>query len=208
MKGKIIAIFVTTLLITTIIPNVSSLNINKMLSPGVPDQEQTDTSETHFLENGKLHWQKFVNRGNIIEAVDVHIGCYYSGSEDITLLIRENLDLPILTKKTHQATDLPDNYQDWFTFDVEPDIRLNPNQGYLIVIEFGPGSEYEWSGAHGNLYPLGTSSHPDGDWDYAFRTIVDKRPKSKTSITPFLDFLENLVNMFPLLQKLMLNLGL
>ena len=178
MKTKIFCIIIMTLFITTAIPIISGTEINKMISPGVTDQKQTDTSETDFLENGVPHWQQFINHGNMIEEVDVHIGCWYSGSADITLSIRETVGGSILTKKTHKATDLPDNHQDWFTFDVDPNIKLQPNKMYYIVIEFGGSSEYEWSGAHGDPYPAGVSSHPDWDWDYAFITTVDKKSKT------------------------------
>ena len=204
MKAKIICILVMMLLITITIPFVSGTDINKMFSPGVTDQEQSDTSETHFLENYKTHCQEFVNRGNIIEQVDVHIGCYYSGSEPMTL----SIDKPLgnkLTFKTLTTADLPDNVQDWCTFDF-PDVALNTGEKYYIVIEFDCCSEYEWSGAHGDPYPKGGSSHPDIDWDYAFRTIVDKS-KPKLLITPFLNGLQIHPFLFSILQKLIQNLG-
>ena len=49
---------------------VNNVEKIKMLSPGVVDQEQPDTSEIHFLGTGK-HWQIFEFRGNKIEEVVV-----------------------------------------------------------------------------------------------------------------------------------------
>ena len=90
MKKKILGILVMTLLIaTTTIPMASSIEIRKSLSPGVIDQEQTDTSEVDFLENGVIHYQQFVNQGETIEQVEVHIGHYYAGSEPMTLSIQK-----------------------------------------------------------------------------------------------------------------------
>ena len=67
------------------------------------------------------------------------------------------------------------------------------------------GSEYEWSGAHGDPYPSGASSHPDPDWDYAFRTIVDKsRPKLKNDyeIPAIFRLMQKLFDRFPLLEQI------
>jgi len=222
MNKKILGILVMALLIgTAIIPIASSMTIRKTLSPGVIDQEQPDASEFDFLENGKIHYQQFINQGKTIEEIEVHIGHYYAGSEPMTLSIQKPLGTT-LTSKTLTTVDIPDHIENWCKFDL-PDTPLTRGDLYYIVIEFDIGSEYAWSGAHGDPYPSGVSSHPDADWDYAFRTIVDKS-KSKGSIevdnewsnpfsdcisrnkainTPFLKFLENYPHLFPLLRQLL-----
>jgi hypothetical protein len=72
---------------------------------------------------------------------------------------------------------------------------------YYIILTFDIGSEYAWSGSSNDPYTFGMSSHPNVDWDFAFRTIVDKKPRGLNS--PFLNFLENHPNMFPILRHLM-----
>ena len=179
MKTKIIGIFVSMLLIastTTIL--VSSSNI-RMLS--VIDQQQLNTSQQYFLENGKIHWQQFMNFGKTIEEVQVHIGHYFMGSKPMTLSIQGPIGTT-LCSKTLTTADIPDHVLDWCVFDV-PDTPLKPKGIYYIVIEFDLGSEYEWSGAHGDPYPKGMSSHPDPDWDFAFKTIVDKTKTSESEAT-------------------------
>jgi hypothetical protein len=184
------------------------LNINYPITichGEIVDQEQPYTDEVHGLRpRPDDNWQQFSNKGNMIKKVHLHVGCYYGGSAPITLSIENPLGTP-LTQVTYQATDLPDNTQAWFTFDV-PDVNLVANQKYFIVLRFDPGSEYAWSGAHNDPYPQGASSHPDKDWDYAFKTIVDKS-KPRAINTPFLNLLENFIqshpNMFPLLQRLL-----
>ena len=203
MKKKIIGILVCTLLIAAIsTPLVSSHSIEKSLEiimPSVIDQEQPNTPELDFLEPGLSHWQQFKNKGNMLEEVDLHIGCWFSGSPDITLSIKENPTGSAITQVTYQAAALPLDYQDWFTFDV-PDVKLKPNNIYYIILTVDLGSEYGWSGSHSNPYPLGISSHPDIDWDYAFKTIVDKKPRALD--TPFQNFLENHLNIFSILKLL------
>ena len=196
---KKISIFVMMLLISaTILPIAGSVECIKM-SPGVIDQEQTDTSEQYFIQGGVPHSQEFVNLGKTIEEVQVHIGHYYSGSPPLTLSIEKPLGT-ILTSKTLTTADLPDHVQKWTTFDF-PDVILDQNAKYYIVLYSDIGSEYAWSGAHGDPYPAGASSHPDIDWDFAFRTIVDKsRPRT---VNIFFDFLQAHPILFQLLQRLL-----
>ena len=95
--------------------------------------------------------------------------------------------------------------QDWFSFDV-PDIVLENNKKYYIKIEVEPGSEYGWSGSHNDPYPNGESSHPDADWDYAFRTIVDKiRPRSIDifgRLSIIYELLQKIIDSFPFIQNI------
>ena len=184
MQRKIVGIFISTLLIASlIIPVISGITINRQFSPVVIDQEQTDASEEHWLEWGVPNWQTFVHKGEVLEEVDLFFGCWFTGSADVTLSIEESVSGPELCKVTYQAADFPNDVCDWFTFDV-PDTMLNKNQIYFIIIKFDIGSEYCWHGAHGDPYVPGSSSHPDADWDYAFRTHVDKKSKVKTQPIP------------------------
>ncbi len=185
MKKKVIVSIVCALLISTIIiPLVPALKVNVQPKSvaGIIDQKQEDTSDEDFLENGVAHYQEFVNQGNNILEVQVHIGHYYGGSEPMTLSIEKPFN-NMITSKTLTTADIPDHVQGWATFDV-PDKPLNKGETYYIVIRFDIGSEYSWSGAWGDPYPAGLSSK-DPDWDYAFRTIVDKsRPKDIVEPTP------------------------
>jgi hypothetical protein len=200
MKTKIIGIFVCMLLIATAIPIVSSLELQyEMKSRSVVDQEQPKHGEVHWMLPTVANWQEFVNLGDTLEMVELHVGCGYGGSPDITLSIEETVGGAPLTHVTYVATDLPQNTQDWFQFDF-PDVNLKRNGVYYMVIRFDPGSEYAWSGEHGDPYPSGASSHPDADWDYAFRTIVDK---SKRVNTPLFNFLENHPNILPILRYIL-----
>ena len=173
----------------------------QMQSPGVVDQQQPNTPELDWLDAGVPNWQQFVNQGNMLEEVELHIGQYMTFSQDITLSIVETLGGPILTTVTYPANALPLNTQGWFVFNVT-DVQLTRGNKYYIVVEFNNDSEYAWSGAHGDPYILGASSHPDLDWDYAFRTIVDKsKPFSINQL--FLRFLEQHPRIFPILRHML-----
>jgi len=181
-----------------VLPSVGGMSVVKM-SPGVTDQEQTDTTEQHFIAGGIKHSQEFLNLGKTIEEVQVHIGHYYGGSPDLTLSIERPLG-NVITSKTLTVAEIPDHAQKWTTFDV-PDERLDQNTKYYIVLYSDIGSEYVWSGAHGDPYPAGGSSHPDIDWDYAFRTIVDKSRARTYNV--FFEFLQDYPILFQLLQRLL-----
>ena len=220
MKKKIIGVFVCILLIAiAITPLVSAIENKLPLPRSIIDQEQPNTGKIHWLEHTVPNWQQFVNQGNMLEKVELHIGCYYGGSADIKLSIEETVGGTSLTDVTYLATDLPDNTQAWFTFDV-PDVKLERNKMYHIVLRFGIGSEYAWSGDNGDPYPAGGSSHPDVDWDYAFRTIVDKSkisseveseqshsffmPRNQEIIhSIFMMLLERFPNAFPILRHIL-----
>ena len=200
MKKKILGIFVCMLLIAIAITPLVSAREN-ILPRSIVDQEQPNTGKEHWLDHTVPNWQQFVNQGNMLEEVELYIGCWFSGSYPITLSIEETVGGASLTDVTYQASDFPPDTQAWFTFDV-PDVKLERNKTYHIVLRFDPGSEYAWSGDNGDPYPAGDSSHPDIDWDYAFRTIVDKSKPVNTN-TLFLRFLENHPRMFPILRQLL-----
>jgi len=207
MKRKIVGILVCTLLIATAIPIASGIAQKRIeMAPSVIDAQQNSTNQIHWLPGGVANWQQFYNRGEILQEVILHFGCWYGGSYDVTLAINETLTGPTVTSVTYQASDFPLDMQTWFVFDV-PDVKLKQGKIYYMVITFDPGSEYGWSGDYGNPYPLGASSHTAPDWDYAFKTIVNK-PIPKTYNSPLLNFLEKHPNLFPLLQLLLQRLGL
>jgi hypothetical protein len=176
MRKKIVCILCGMLLITmATIPLVSSKNTeNKLVNtmPSMVDQQQPNNPEIHWLPANQPNWQKFIHHGKVLEKVELHFGCWYGGSQDITLSIWDTFGGPAITSVTYQASAFPLDVQAWFVFDF-PDVNIPPLQPYWIVVEFGPGSEYAWSGSHNDPYPQGDSSHPDWDWDYAFKTIVD-----------------------------------
>jgi hypothetical protein len=183
---------------TTTTTLVSSKN-SEMLS--VIDQQQQDTSEYYWLEGGEANWQQFKNIGNMLEEVELHIACANENSYPITLSIEETIGGTPLTQVIYKPGDLPLKDPAWFTFDV-PDVQLQANKIYYMVLRFDPGSEYAWSGAHRDPYPLGISSHPDADWDFAFKTIVDKS-KTRGFDTPVVYFLVNHPNLFLILRHLL-----
>jgi hypothetical protein len=202
MKKKIIGILVCTLLIAIAIPMVSGNNQKQQLNfPYVIDAQQNNTNQIHWLPGGVPNWQTFYNQGEKLLKVELHFG-YYGGTSDVTFSILENLSSAPLTVVTYQASSFPPDVQTWFTFDV-PDVELDQGRWYTMVIFFEPGSEYGWSGDFGNPYPLGVSSHTSSDWDYAFKTIVNK-PKPKIISTSILQmFFERFPNMFPLLRQML-----
>ena len=86
-----------------------------------------------------------------------------------------SLEKPLGTKLSFTNIDAASyalNIQYWLAVNL-PDIELVRGERYFIVVECDPGSEYAWSGAYGDPYPQGGSSKAP-NWDYAFKTIVDK----------------------------------
>ena len=187
MKNKIFGILICMILIfAALIPIAGSFSLKKpqQLSPSIVDQAQNSTTQEDWLENGVTHWQQFKNRGQTLEYIELHFGNYNTGSSDVTIWINETLSggTAPLTSKTYPASWFTPNVKQWYTFDL-PDAPLQQGKIYYIVITFGPNSEYVWSGETGNPYPSGGSSNSNPDWDYAFRTFVDKS-KSKNDAEP------------------------
>ena len=213
MNKKIVGIFVMTLLISiAILPSISGSDqfgiqgsqINYKLSPGVVDQNQSITTEIDWLSAGVPHYQEFVNQGKTLEEVQLHIGCYYGGSPPLKISIEKPLGTQLLFIRVDAALYAL-NVQYWFTVDL-PDIELDRGEKYYIVLECDPGSEYAWSGAYGDPYPQGGSSKAF-NWDYAFRTIVDKS-KTDSSLINFnnqflLRFFGEYPLMFPVLRQIL-----
>lgn len=201
---KIIGIFVMTLLVSIVIlPSISSSDqfgiqgsqIYHSLSPGIVDQNQSITTEIDWLSAGVPHYQEFVNQGKTLEEIQLHIGCYYGGSPPLKISIEKPLGTQ-LSFTSIDAALYALNVQYWLTVNL-PDIELKRGEKYFIVVECDLGSEYAWSGAYGDPYPQGGSSKAP-NWDYAFRTIVDK---SKSKINIF-DLIIELRTIFPMLNRL------
>lgn len=187
MKKIVIVFLIGTLLISGgtlpvagLITTARGYNILLFVLQGVKDQTQEKTDEIDWLHGGE--WQEFVPVGKNHFKIEVHIGCYYGGSPPITLSIEKPLGT-ILASRTLPAAAIPLNSEGWVAFD-NLNVALQHGQTYYIVLDFLPGAEYSWSGAWGNPYPNGVSSK-DPDWDYAFRTFVDKSKPGMISLTPF-----------------------
>jgi hypothetical protein len=160
------------------------------------DQEQTIINGTQFL-NGRS-WQQFTPRGKQQQHIDVHIGCFFGGSNPIILTIEKPLGTAIFST-SKSAVDVPNQLTDWSRFYVNA--KLTVGEVYYLVLDAPPGSEYAWSFGTGDPYPNGISSIGINE-DFCFRTFVEK---TKTIKTPLIRFLENHPQMFPFLQ-LLLNL--
>ena len=172
MKTKIFGIFIGMLFIAAILFPISTAikPVQIGLPPGTVDQKQELTPQIEWLEGGVAHYQEFVPTDELICAVDVYMGCWYSGSYPVTLSIEYQVGMSAMTLATLNASSFPQNQQGWVTFDVF-DRCLSIGIPWNIVIRFDPGSEYGWSGANGNPYTNGESS-VGKDWDFAFRTYV------------------------------------
>ena len=191
MKKKIIGIFVTTLVITiAIYPVLGAANINQAIRivpeklQSVKDQFQEFSDECAWLSSGTAEWQEFINQGNKIMSVELYM---YNSAPHEDGFVKLSIEKPLgteLTKKVISCKDIAPGYSDiWFSFDVDPDVNLVKGDKYYIVFYYDGPCELCWHGAYNNRYPNGGSSK-GGDWDFCFRTFVDKS-KAKTIDTPF-----------------------
>jgi len=179
MKIKIIGNLICILLIVTaIVPVATSVNICRSyeLLQGVIDQSQ---EERYSDEDVNEHaWQEFVPTGKNLLNVEVKIRLGFLWPPDLFLSIEKPLGT-VLTSTSLPSQNIPWERSDWVTFDF-PDIPLVRGEKYYIVLSHEPGGTYKWSGAWGDLYSQGESSK-DPQWDWCFRTIVD-RSKEKHCI--------------------------
>jgi hypothetical protein len=159
MKRKIIGIFIMTLFIAvTISPVIAQ----------VLDQQQTVVDDKTWLQGGE--WQQFVPRGKTHYYIEVHIGCYYGGSNPVTLSVEKPLG-NVIASQIKPAAAIPLNAMGWVRFYINK--TLDVGELYYLVLNFAPGSEYTWSYGTGDPYPSGISSLGPNE-DYCFRTFVDK----------------------------------
>lgn len=184
MKKNSIEVVVCIMLVMAIVlvPAVASNRITcnsliaSALMQGQKDQYQEQSDEVVFVPN--YAWQEFVPNGLNLWRVEVKIVHWFSGSPDLTLSIEKPLGT-VLSSATISVSNVPNNTPDWVEFNV-PDIPLKPwlREKYYIVLSYPPGGEYGWCGAWNDPYPEG-GSNKDPDWDWCFRTIVDKsKPKT------------------------------
>jgi hypothetical protein len=220
MKKKIVGILFCMILITISSPltggimnklnNTSINDFNQdnndnldidMLNPTKLEQEvdqsQEQCQECKFFEN--YAWQQFVPQGKKLLTIDICISQWYSDSPDLTITIEKPLGT-ILSSATIEAKSVPNIDCDWVSIDVNPDITLQKEQIYYIVLSYEPGGEYGWCGAEGNLYEPGESSI-GSNWDFCFRTIVSKQ-RSIDSINIF----KNFPILFQFLHKIINNI--
>jgi hypothetical protein len=160
------------------------------------DQAQEHSDDCAWLSYGKSEWQEFLNRGNKIMSIELYM---YNSAPFEQGLVRLSIEKPlgnILTEKTLSCDDIAPGYTDiWYSFDIDPDVTLVDGQKYFIVLYYAGPCELCWHGAYNNRYPDGKSSR-GGDWDYCFRTIVDKsRPHDKPT-TPIIDRADQVQNTF------------
>ena len=160
---------------------------------GIPGEGQPNCDECKYVEN--YAYQEFVPAVNKLLGVELSLAQHYWGSPDLQITIEKPLN-NVLASAILDVSEVPEEYCDWIEIDLEPNIILEKNQKYYIVVQYEPGGEYSWCGANGNPYPAGESDIGP-DWDWTFRTIVIKS-KPKGVNNPFLHFLEN----FPILNLL------
>ncbi len=136
---------------------------------------------------------------------------------EITVSIRETLNGTDLTSKSINADKI--KLLKWYLFDFE-DISVTPETSYYIICSGGGGdinNAYAWLFGINNTYERGIaySSDDEGvtwhdleDWggwkevDFCFITYWQK-PRNRAVNTPFLNFLENHPNLFPILRHLL-----
>jgi hypothetical protein len=170
---------------------------------GIPGESQPNCDECKFVEN--YAYQEFVPKANKLIGIELSLAHHFWGSPDLEITIEKPLN-NVLSSAILDVSEVPEEYCDWIEIDLEPNIILDENEKYYIVVQYESGGEYSWCGAYGNPYSAG-ESNIDPDWDWTFRTIV---VKSKPILikNPFFQFLQCHPNLFPLLQKLIQNLGL
>jgi hypothetical protein len=174
----------------------------KML--GTPDQTNPKCEDCKYVEN--YAWQQFVPKGDRLIGLELSLAQWFGGSPDLEIRIEKPLGSAPLSRAVIPASDVPEGACDWISIALWPHITLQKGATYYIVVEYDLGGEYSWCGAYGDPYPPGISDI-DPDWDWTFKTIVDKS-KAKVLNTPFLDILESHPNIFPILQMLLQRLGL
>ncbi len=145
----------------------------------VLDQFQETSDDCIWF--GPFAWQEFQPVGKKHLRVEVKIKQGYEQSPPLKMTLEQPLG-NVLTSVAVPATDIPSTC-DWVKFDF-PDAVVDVANTAFINLSFEPGGEYAWCGANGDPYPQGTSS--EGlQWDWCFRTYVDKS-KASPSTNPIL----------------------
>jgi len=155
--------------------------------------DQSQESETGGVWFDKIAWQEFKPEVKKLIRVEVKIMVGGGDQPPLRLYVEQPLG-SILASKELPASSIP-TVSDWVAFDIS-DIKLEPDESYYIKLSFSPGGQYYWSGSNNNPYTDGISSRGE-NWDYCFRTVVDK---SKTRI----DF--SIFDQIPYLVKILKNM--
>jgi len=148
-------------------PQSTSISIKHFLSEVMDQRQERDDGSMPIQY---MEWQEFTPVAKKILRVEVKI----KSTVGETTLIRLSIEQPlgtVLSSKELPSSEIP-NTPDWVSFDI-PDIKLNPGKIYYIVLSTSPNSYYSWCGASNNPYTNGVSSR-GSDWDWCFRTYVDK----------------------------------
>jgi hypothetical protein len=172
MNKKLIGISICILLIVTIIaPVAMSVNVCRSYTvlQGTIDQSQEERDSDEDVN--QYAWQEFVPTGENLLSVEVKIRLGFLWPPDLFLSIEKPLGT-VLTSTSLPSQSIPWERSEWVTFDFH-DILLVRGDKYYIVLSHESGGTYKWSGAWGDLYSQGESSK-NPQWDWCFRTIVDK----------------------------------
>ena len=178
------------------------------------DQKQTsDTGYGYPIFPPDWLAQEFKPTKNELTAVALELfkfGNPPAGLE-ITVAVRDSLNGSDLTAKTVSADKITKSM--WVLFDFQ-DITVTPENTYYIVCRGGGGNQdncYCWIFDDENPYDRGIAyqSNDNGaTWngltgvDFCFITYW-RKPIDRAVNTPFLNFLENHPNLFPILRRLL-----
>jgi hypothetical protein len=209
MKRKIISIFIITLFISTAIPIMGF----QLLEPEL-DQYNTEYS---WVFDGLIMpggWaQSFKPTMNKLSRVELKID--RSGLVGwLNISIRKILiDKDLATFNMHPWF-IPSGIN-WLTFDFD-DIKVTPGETYYIIVDSdicGLDNNYKWSGTDTNPYdrghaciydPLVDTWNERSSIDFCFKTYGIKGLAKSVDINPpFLQFLDDHPNLFPILRQIL-----
>jgi hypothetical protein len=207
MKAKIICILVMTLLITSVLPVVGIGNKDIEL-------DQYSTEDNPFFEfpvqqNYDVA-QSFIPTMKKLTSVVLKIE-KVGDPGGFSVSIRKNLYDNDLTKVSKLQSEIPAGTS-WVEFNFE-DIMVTNGETYYIVCSSEGGviiNYYLWRGSSNNPYLNGHGWLYDilmGVWneradvDFCFKTYADKS-QSRTINTTLFYWLQNHLNLFPILRLL------
>jgi hypothetical protein len=206
MKKKIVGIFVMMLMIVTAIPIVGIENLGAEL-------DQYSTEDSWGLDGTIIPgygWaQSFIPTMKKLSRVEVKIN--KNGDPGmLSFAIRKILIDVDLVSENLANPEVPTG-TNWLVFDCN-NLRVTPGDTYYIVLNAERGfmdDYYQWRGTSTNPYARGTAwtynilidTWEERDIDFCFKTYgIKGLSKSEIINYPFLKFLENHPNLFPLLR--------
>lgn len=207
---KVVGICIVTLLITTVLPVIGTPS-EPQIADTVVDQEQLGDTNAHHLGGGpwyKSAWQEFTPSMQKFEAVAVCIKLY-THAEPGFLIIRvtEGDSTGDLVYEWKTDLDHIQTSKYWYIPHVSGENPiLEIGQKYTIELRIPILADLAWYYVDGNPYPGGISSIGEC-CDFAFKTFAIET-HSRTINTPFLNWLQNHPNMFPILRLIFQRLGL